>query len=1251
MERLNMAQLWDIYQVGIKLGAVRDLMRSSDDRAQLREFQQLERALASVAIHSTSCGSHGHFVLDRTIQAAIDIGSDEYFLARILLGILQRGEAPLASPFVERTLLENSALDFAGPIEGEGFDYSLLIDDDRANRLRQLLIDAQFSTDPGAKLDWGHLHDSNAEEAFVQRELVPLLGSALSLVEPQRPLQTMLDHEGDLDQAFVDQRVDFALETPIGLKLAIEIDGPQHLEERQRRLDRQRDAALRDCGWTVERIPLYAGNHLIRISDAVRHQIQRDGWLDMVRKWPINGLQRDSDSSIATQFILSAHGVARVQLAVLSAMMEGVLKFGPSTMGSTNYWNPVDDVDLSEDHWTIAVIERDTPCALLAIVDLLDQLRTLGSLYGIASWPAVRLYVLSDGDSGWPKILVPHSSYDPLIVESVTWDELERIAQHVDLLVDVSVRGRPANQFKMTGCVQSGPRRSMILRTANYRTSERIWPWCAPRVVEAKDVTETGLRYFLRTIFRKQEFRPQQVEVIRRALERKSLIGLLPTGSGKSVTFQLPTLLSPGAAIVVAPLRSLIDDQVDNLQRAGITRLAPIHGGQSVAAKAGSLNSISTADPRFIYIAPERLQIRKFREELAGSPLSKAISYVVVDEAHCVSEWGHDFRPAYLNVARVARDLCNSESGEPPMLALTGTALDPVLLDIARELDMDSEDEAVTIAANSFDRQELHFLPVHVSSGNKHQGLATALEQISAVIGQFSEADLLNDPIAGGIVFCRHVNGPYGVYGVAQALRRRTGKGEYDIRMFSGNKPKNLPMTSKEWDEQKRRTQRDFKDNIFPLLVATSSFGMGVDKSNIRYTVHFGIPGSLEALAQEAGRAGRSRKVAGCAIVYSGNERYEFLSPDMETEEARNIVENIDWSDQDDVSRVLFLHFKSYPGASVDIEASQGLMKQIQELWRKNSVRDQQVANVVLSRSRGDDRAQEHALYRLSILGIVRDYTVDYNRNVFEVETKVVSISEATENLFNYVRRYNAEGKAQEVQIAAMTRHSTDMPSPYDHLIQALSEFIYDVIERSRRRSLQNLVEELRISNGDGQVLRERLSRFLSNNVFSSSVASLSRSDRHDVESWWTILNGVTSPDLARKLFTVSRRQLESSPTHPGLLVLEGVSAMRGNEVESETIAASLLAGLESYATSRDAEGLGEQAFVEQLVRHMVQASSERFDDVIGAMLSRSHRLEVARAAYPFVSNGDLRRVCATSWIATMTNRARALRLDTSGGH
>ncbi len=1247
-----MTRHWDVYQVGAKLGAIRDLIRSGDDRAQISDYQKLERALSSVSVCSTTNGLYGRFALDGTSQSEIDTESDEYFIARVLLGILQRGEAPLASPFVERTLLENSTLDFTEPIERAALDYSLQVDDDRANSLRQLLLDAQFSTDPQAILDWGHLHDSNAEEEFVKRKLGPLLGSALPLVEPQRPLQSMLAEDIDVDQEFVDQRVDFALETPTGLKLVIEIDGCQHLKEAQQRLDSERDAALSKCGWTVERIPLYEGPDRIHISDAVREQMRRDGWLNRLRRWPGNSVQQESDAAIATQLITSAHGVARVQLAVLIGMLNGSLKFGPPSTQESIHFDEIHDPELGEDAWAIGVIERDAPCALLAIVDLLDQLKSLGALYGIASWPAVRLYVLSDRDPESPPILVPHSSGDPLLVKRISWDELNLVAKDLDLLIDASVRGRPANRLYIPEFGECGPRRTIVLRTANYRSHERLWPWCAPRAADAKNVTETDLRYFLRLIFRKQEFRAQQVEVIRRALERKSLIGLLPTGSGKSVTFQLPTLLSPGAAIVVAPLRSLIDDQADNLHRAGINRLAAIHGGLTVAAKARSLKSISTAAPRFIYIAPERLQIRGFREELAGSPLSKSVSYVVVDEAHCVSEWGHDFRPAYLNVGRVARDLCVSQAGEPPILALTGTASDPVLLDIARELDMDGEDDAVTITANSFDRAELHFIPVHITGTNKNHGLASAMEQVAAVLGRASEAELLSDPMAGGIVFCRHVNGPFGVYGVAQELKKRTGKGEDAIRMFSGSLPKKLPMPLPAFAALKLRTQRDFKDNAFPLLVATSSFGMGVDKSNIRYTVHYGIPGSLEALAQEAGRAGRSGEDAGCAIIYSGKERYEFLSPDMDTETARSMVSAFERSEEDDVTRLMFLHFRSYPGLSVDMRASRQAMERICRAWRECSPGDHQMINVVLPRSSSSSTAkeQEHALYRLSVLGIVRDYTVDYNRHVFEAETKVVPISDATENLLRYVRRYNVEGKAQEVQMAAMARQTIDMPSPYDHLIQLLSEFVYDVIERSRRRSLQNLVEELRISNGDGQKLREGLSRFLSNNVFSSSVAALSRSDHHDVDSWWDIFQGVTSPDLARKLFTVSRRQLESSPTHPGLLVLEGLSAMVASEAESEDIAASLLAGIESYTRTRDVEGLDDQAFVEQLVFHMAQASQKRFDEVIGAMLSRSNRTDVARAAYPHVSNGELRRVCATPWIASMTNRARTLRLETSGG-
>lgn len=1213
-----MAQHWDVYRVGAKLGAVRDLVRmgNSDYR---REFQRHEQLLSSVAVCRVGSPRSG--------DGAPSLNSDQYLLARILLGMLQRGHAPLVSPLVEASLLSRTRL----PVhmdrsEVPEIQYHLDVEGSDAEVLRGRFRDVQFATDDRVVPFWGDRYGSFAEQRFVDEQLRPILGQALPLLEPQRPLTSMLDPDRVDLQQFRDQRVDFALETT-SIKVAFEIDGPQHRQQSQNLQDQDRDSALLESGWVVERIRLEGSSS--GISSEVREKLLADRWLATLRSRPESkGANHVGD---AWTLILGSHAVARVQLAVLVAILEGVLTWGAKTP------------------WRIAVVERDTALVRLALVDLLRQLHALADIYGVEVPDSINVFVVGPGDEAdMEEDEIP--THDCLHVTSCSLDEIAADGS-LDLVIDVSVLARPADRFTDWAVTQRMALLGvpiMYLRTANYRQGERQWSWCPARAVMPSLDANEAYQFFLQVVFRKRAFRPQQLDVIRRAMERKNLVGLLPTGSGKSVTFQLPTLLSPGAAIVIAPLRALIDDQADNLHRTGISRFAPIHGGMDDAEKQKNLRAISRDAPRFIYVAPERLQVKKFREELRSSPLAQAVTFVVIDEAHCVSEWGHDFRPSYLNVGRVARDLCSGVSGTPPILALTGTASDTVLIDIVRELDMDRNDESLVISASSFERPELNFLPIRASNGEKINGLMLALDQTAELL-DVPTTSLVGDASNGGLVFCRYVNGSFGVDGVSQSMRRRLDLDDEQLRIFAGQKPKKLPITDDEWNTYKKKTQQAFKDDAFSLLVSTSSFGMGVDKSNIRYTVHYGIPGSLEALAQEAGRAGRNRLPAGCAVVFSGNDTYDFLSPDMDTESARRAVDAISYKDQDDVSRVMFLHFQSYPGVDVDIVSTRQIMTQILRIWSEMELDGGATANLVLRRRGMNDKSGEHALYRLSVLGIVRDYTIDYGRNQYEVETIRIDPDLAMAHLAQFVRRYDIEGRAELVAESARMYQSETMPSQYDHVIQALCTFVYDVIERSRRRSLENLVQGLKDADGDGDALGRYLANFLSQNVFTSAVAAVAQGAHLQPDSWWEIVDRANTVELVSKLLAVTRRQLESSPTHPGLLLMEAVAAAMGSATDAATIAGSLLAGLSSYESIREADDPPVEVLVRKTVSRLARSSDERFDQVIEATLSRTYRDDLARAAYSHVSSPRLKRVCAASWLASMTGIARGLRETTMG--
>ena len=230
----------------------------------------------------------------------------------------------------------------------------------------------------------------------------------------------------------------------------------------------------------------------------------------------------------------------------------------------------------------------------------------------------------------------------------------------------------------------------------------------------SREVTE----WFLAYVFRKDGFWKGQWETVERTLNGKDSVVLLPTGGGKSIAFQLAALLLPGRCIVVDPILSLIDDQIDNLHRVGVDRCVAITSQiTSQEERELQLQAFSSGHYMFCYVAPERFQISRFRDYLMTLTVSTPVSLIAVDEAHCVSEWGHDFRTAYLNLGRTAREYCASGGQAPPLVALTGTASKIVLKDVQRELGITDIDAIIT--PKSFDRPELQFSVLTCKSSEK----------------------------------------------------------------------------------------------------------------------------------------------------------------------------------------------------------------------------------------------------------------------------------------------------------------------------------------------------------------------------------------------------------------------------------------------------------------------------------------------------------------------------------------------------
>lgn len=347
-----------------------------------------------------------------------------------------------------------------------------------------------------------------------------------------------------------------------------------------------------------------------------------------------------------------------------------------------------------------------------------------------------------------------------------------------------------------------------------------------------------------------RSFREGQEALIDHILDGKDVLGIMPTGAGKSVCYQVPALLMPGITLVISPLISLMKDQVQALNQAGV-HAAYINSSLSENQITKALNFAAQGRYKIIYVAPERLETERFLR-FAGSV---EISMVAVDEAHCISQWGQDFRPSYLHIVTFIKRLPR----RPVLSAFTATATGEVKDDIVDVLGLEDPYTLVT----GFDRQNLFFAVEHAKNRSQY---------IRNYVAEHERES--------GVIYCATRKNVEKVY---ELLAK---EGIAVTRYHAG-------LTS----EERQQNQDDFIYDRKPVIVATNAFGMGIDKSNVRYVLHYNMPQSMENYYQEAGRAGRDGEPSDCILLYSAQDMMinrfllesKEINPDFTEEELETI--------------------------------------------------------------------------------------------------------------------------------------------------------------------------------------------------------------------------------------------------------------------------------------------------------------------------------------------------------------------------
>ena len=856
---------------------------------------------------------------------------------------------------------------------------------------------------------------------------------------------------------------------------------------------------------------------------------------------PINNLHdtleerknfRWGDFAPQNEIAYSPLAIARIQKLLVEILISGRLS-----------------LDMEE--WNILVEESDVPCAALALEDFKQMFNTLTSMsveYESLTLPQINLTIVSNNKYNSSPLHL--NEYH---VEKTT-EDIKNIEYDLVIHYSTSIK---KEEYEFTKYKAKNDCYFAIFSADHFESERYIYTTdrieYKPFVSKSKqgiyveeDKKVEKLVYFLNLLFRKEKFRDGQLPILTRAMSNKPVIGLLPTGSGKSLTYQLAAMLQPGVTIVIDPLVSLMEDQYEGLIHNGIDSCTYINA--TIINKNEREEMMEMSKLQFIFLSPERLCIRKFRNRLRNmQDLHVYFAYGVIDEVHCVSEWGHDFRFSYLHLGRnlyryVLPKQIQGEKRRLPLFGLTATASFDVLADVERELSGNgafSIDSDAIIRYENTNRLELQYQVVPIDDlkcnnkwdvfSKKNDDICNIIqdskkefeelqkpENIIRIKRRFIEREGITDETtlqqientnlhinvnenwrkekpnkSAVIVFCPHRSGSIGVndskirIGVASSLHKI-----YDSEKIS------TYIGGDDTAEPKK-----FKNGETSVMVATKAYGMGIDKPNVRFTYNMNFSSSLEAFVQEAGRAGRDRKMALATILYSSKKLDEqnpktriiekipvdygvqkffydknFIGEDFEkkimyyllTQSVANVitatgVNNTINNLQTNLMSGFMNELMNAPiGKNIISEISYSQAIAGNSILALNGwLRINNYPILVFKDAKDIKQGEvefvstiEKAIYRMCCVGIIDDYTRDYNNQKFRIVTVRKSDNEYFLHLQQFLMRYYAEERADlEMKKALNYRGQNSMQKCLGYI----TEFVYIKIAIKRERAIKDM--------------------------------------------------------------------------------------------------------------------------------------------------------------------------------------------------